>query len=138
MEVAAITQSGNFKVVARRISMAFFSIVSLMGIIIKLSRNSCIIRSSSYCIFRLDKSSIRTITLERSRASFTLIPSEDRSYWWSSSLTTEHVSKAILVPFIANCPLIHYAVTTKYSLMFSKKPGNRFTIRVGNLFLKHL
>ena len=131
-------QSGSLIVAARRISIAFFSIVSFMRTMIKSSRNSFISRSSSSFKSRFERSSIRTITLEKSCAPFILIPIKDGSYCLSSYFTTAHVSKTILIPFIADCSLICYAIAVCVLGKDAEKAGNRFSVWIGGFFLRHL
>ena len=122
MEDAAMMQSGSFKDVARRISMAFCSTSSLSGITVRPSRNSKMSCSSYGRISRFDSSSIRTITLVKRFASSALIPSEDKSHCRSSRFITALVSKTILVPFIADSPLIRYTIAAKNTFVLPKKP----------------
>ena len=138
MEVAATMLSGSLSLVERRNSMAFFSISSFRGITARSLRKSNKPRSSLSCMCRFDSSSIRTITLVKNRASPTLIPSEGRSYCWSSNLMTAQVSKTMLVPFIADSPLIRNAVSAKDTLACSKEPRKRLAVRVGGFFFRHL
>ena len=127
--------SGSFKDVARRISMAFCSIDSLSGITERPLRNPNITCSSSFFIFRFESNSIRTITLIKNCASSTFIPSKDKSYCRSISLIATLVSKAILVPFITDSPLICHRITEGSRLKLPKKHRNRFAVGVSGFFL---
>ena len=138
MEVATTIQSGSLRLVLRRNSTAFFSIFSLMGITARWLRNSSMLRSSLLVICFFDSSSIRTIALVKNCAWSTLIPSEGRSYCWSSSFTTAQVSKTILVPFITDSPLICDAVSAKDALTCSEEPRKGLAVRIGGFFSRQL
>ena len=138
MEVAATMLSGSLSLVERHNSIAFCSIFSLRGITARSLRKSNMPCSSLLVICFFDSSSIRTITLVKNRACSRLISSDGRSYCWSSNLITAQVSKTMLVPFIADSPLIRNAVPAKDALTCSKEPRNGLAVWVGGFFFRHL
>ena len=79
-------------------------------------------------------SSFLTIMLVKSLALLTLIPSDIRSYCWSSNLMAAEVSKTMLIPFITNGPLICNAIAAKNAFVLSKVSGNGFAVWVSGSF----
>jgi len=84
--------------------------------------------------FRFAISSIRTITLVKNCDLPRSKPSAERSCCRSSSLMMAQVSKTMLIPFIADSPLVHNAIAAKNTLVFSKMSLNRFAVGIGGSF----